>query len=112
MRSALSHLWPLKLRRRRSKGLFDLPWQEALQPLAKTLLGGKHFKLAELGFVDSANVLPRLQRLSLGLDCNQSQLRNIIVLEMWLRNRAVHRLRIKGSLALQQVCFTNLTERR
>jgi len=29
MRSALSDLWPLKLRTRRSKGLFSAPWQKA-----------------------------------------------------------------------------------
>lgn len=38
MRSALSDLWPDKLRKRRSKGLFNTPWQEALRPLARKLL--------------------------------------------------------------------------
>ena len=87
MRSALSDLWPLKLQKRRSKGLFSVPWQEAMQSLSNTLFCSEHFELAELGFVDHANVLSRLKRLSLGLDCNQSQLRNIIILELWLRNR-------------------------
>jgi asparagine synthase (glutamine-hydrolysing) len=85
MRCALSELWPLKVRNRRSKGLFNAPWQEALQPLAHMLLEAKHLHLVELGLVDRANVLSRLERLILGLDCNQSQLRNIVVLELWLR---------------------------
>jgi len=46
----------------------------------------------ESGFVDRTSVLSRLQRLSSGLDCNESQLRQIILLELWLRNRADGRL--------------------
>jgi asparagine synthase (glutamine-hydrolysing) len=87
MRRALSDLWPVKLRNRRSKGLFNGPWQDALQPLAGVLLRAKHLNVVELGFIECVNLLSRLQRLSIGLDCNQSQLRNIIVLELWLRNR-------------------------
>lgn len=88
MRSALSDLWPLKLRTRRSKGLFNAPWQEALQPVASSLLETKQLHVIERGFVDGASVRSRLERLSAGLDCNQAQLRNIILLELWLRNRA------------------------
>jgi len=88
MRSALSDLWPGKLRMRRSKGLFDLPWQEALRPLAPFLVKAGELQLVERGYVDRDSVLSRLQRFSLGLDCNQTQLRNIIVLELWLGNRA------------------------
>jgi asparagine synthase (glutamine-hydrolysing) len=88
MRSALSHLWPLKLRTRRSKGLFNAPWQEALQPLARAFLKTRQLHLVERGFVDRASMLSRLERLCAGLDCNESQLRNIILLELWLRNRA------------------------
>ena len=87
MRSALSHLWPVKLRARQSKGLFNAPWQEALQSLAHILLRAKYLNLVELGFVDRASVLSRLERLSVGLDCNQSQFRNVVLLELWLRNR-------------------------
>ena len=87
MRSALSDLWPAKLRTRRSKGFFNAPWQEALRPLARVLLGFRHLHSVERGFVDRNSVLSRLQRLSSGLDCNESQLRNIVLLELWLRNR-------------------------
>lgn len=88
MRSTLSDLWPAKLRTRRSKGLFNVPWQEALRPLASTLLKAKQLHSVERGFVDRASVLSRLERLCAGLDCNESQLRNIILLELWLHNRA------------------------
>jgi len=88
MRSALSDLWPPKLRTRRSKGLFNTPWQEALKPLARILIKAKQLNLVERGFVHPANVLSRLQRLSTGLDCNEAQLRNIVLLELWLRSRA------------------------
>ena len=88
MRSALSDLWPLKLQTRRSKGVFNAPWQEALRPLARVLLQTKQLHLVERGFVEHASVHSRLERLCAGLDCNENQLRNIILLELWLRNRA------------------------
>jgi len=94
MRSALSDLWPLKLRTRKSKGLFSAPWQEALRPLAGALLQGRQLHVVERGFVDRASVRSRLERLSTGLDCNQDQLRNIILLELWLRNRAKNGLTV------------------
>jgi len=89
MRSTFSDLWPVKLRERRSKGLFNAPWQEALRPLAHALLKAKQLHVVERGIVDRANVRSRLERLSAGLDCNTSQLRQIVLLEFWLRNREV-----------------------
>jgi len=88
MRSALSDLWPVKLRERRSKGSFNVPWQKASRPLARALLKSKKFHSVERGFVDRNSLRSRLERLCLGLDCNESQLRQIILLELWLRNRA------------------------
>ncbi len=88
MRSALSDLWPLKLRTRRSKGLFNVPWQEALASMAPVLKESKELQVVERGYVDRDSVLSRLQRLSAGLDCNQDQVRYVIVLELWLRSRA------------------------
>jgi asparagine synthase (glutamine-hydrolysing) len=87
MRSALSDLWPAKLQARRSKGLFNVPWQEALKPMAHALLTAEHLYLAEHGFVDRSSVLSRLERLFAGLECNESQLRHIVLFEFWLRNR-------------------------
>ena len=88
MRSALSDLWPLKLRGRRSKGSFSAPWQEASRPVARALLNAKNLHSVERGFVARDSVRSRLERLCQGLDCNESQLRQIILLELWLRNRA------------------------
>lgn len=88
MRSALSDLWPLKLRTRRSKGLFNAPWQEALRPLARLLLSAKRLHLVELGFVDEVSVVSQLARFTKGLDCNEAQLRQIMMLELWMRNRS------------------------
>lgn len=88
MRSALSDLWPSKLQQRRSKGVFNAPWQEALRPLARVLLNARRLHLVERGFVDRASVFSRLQRLAAGLDCNESQLRYVVLLELWLRSRA------------------------
>ena len=96
MRSALSDLWPLKLQKRRSKGLFTDPWQEALQPLARLLLKARQLHLVERGLVDHTSILARLERLCAGLDCNESQLRYIILLEFWLRNR------VKGELVVAE----------
>jgi hypothetical protein len=75
------------LRERRSKGSFNAPWQEASRPLARALLNPKNLHSVERGFVDRTSLRARLERLCLGLDCNESQLRQIILLELWLRNR-------------------------
>jgi asparagine synthase (glutamine-hydrolysing) len=88
MRSALNDLWPNMLRERRSKGSFNAPWQAASRPLARALLKTKKFHSVERGFVDHTSLRSRLERLCRGLDCNEAQLRQIILLELWLRNRA------------------------
>lgn len=87
MRSAFADLWPRKLRDRRSKGSFSAPWQEALRQLARVLLEAKQFHLVDRGVVDRTSVRSRLEGLCRGLDCNEYQLRQIILLELWLRNR-------------------------
>ncbi len=85
MRSAFSDFWPAKLRERRSKGVFNAPWQAALRPLARGLAEAKQLHVVERGFVDHTSVRSRLERLCRGLDCNEHQLRQIIMLELWLR---------------------------
>jgi hypothetical protein len=87
MRSALSDLWPGKLRTRRSKGVFNGPWQEALRPLARKLLKAEKLQVVERGFVDRTSVRSRIERLCSGLECNGHQLRQIILLELWLLSR-------------------------
>jgi hypothetical protein len=88
MRRTLSDLWPPKLQKRRSKGLFSAPWHEALQPLARNLLQTRRWQVVELGFIDANSFLSRLERLMGGLDCNETQLQSVVLLEFWLRNRS------------------------
>ena len=88
MRAAFSELWPIKVRERRSKGSFNAPWQEATRPLARALLKTKKLHAVERGFVERDSLRTRLERLSLGLDCNEHQLRQIMLLELWLRHHA------------------------
>jgi asparagine synthase (glutamine-hydrolysing) len=87
MRSTLSNLWPVNLRMRRSKGLFNLPWQEALRAVAHVLMKSNKLHLVERGFVDRTSLLSRLERLSAGLDCNLDQITNVVILELWLQSR-------------------------
>jgi asparagine synthase (glutamine-hydrolysing) len=91
MRRTFSELWPSKVRKRRSKGFFNAPWLEALRPLAKDLLKRRQIEVVERGFVDRASFVSRLQRLVAGLDCNEPQLRQIILFEFWLRQRGLKR---------------------
>ena len=86
MRSAFADLWPRKLRERRSKGSFSAPWQEALPQLAHVLLNAKQLHLVERGVLNHTNLRSRLERFCRGLECNEYQLRQIILLELWLRS--------------------------
>jgi asparagine synthase (glutamine-hydrolysing) len=90
MRSAFSDLLPRKVRERRSKALFNTPWQEALRPVARELLKASELHLVERGFVEQRSIRLRLERLCVGLDCNETQLRQLILVELWLRNRDQH----------------------
>ena len=88
MRAAFSDLWPRLLQVRRSKGLFNLPWQESLRPLARFLLKAGNLRVVEHGFVVRKSIFARLKLLAHGLDCNAAQLQHVMLLELWLRNRA------------------------
>ncbi len=99
MRAALSDLWPAKLRSRRSKASFGAPWQDALRPLLQTLRQSGELQVVERGFVDRASVHARLERLSAGLPCNESQLRQIILMEFWLRHRVDNGIHEEASRA-------------
>jgi asparagine synthase (glutamine-hydrolysing) len=87
MRRALGAMWPAKLRARRSKSLFGVPYFEALKPLVGSLLDERHWQVVERGWVDAGSLATRLKKLRAGLDCHEPQLRQIILLECWLRNR-------------------------
>ncbi len=87
MRRALSAMWPAALRGRRSKGLFGSPYLKAFKPLAVNLLQARRWRVVERGWIERANLSSRLERLTRGLECQQHQLRQILLLEYWLRNR-------------------------
>jgi asparagine synthase (glutamine-hydrolysing) len=87
MRRALAHLWPPALRARRSKSLFGGPYLDAFRPFATRLLADERpWLVVDRGWVDRASLRRRLERLSFGVECNASQLRQILLLEHWLRD--------------------------
>jgi asparagine synthase (glutamine-hydrolysing) len=86
MRSAFSDLLPQKVRERRSKALFNTPWQAALRPVAREMLKVRRLHVVERGYVEQRSIRSRLERLSVGLDCNETQLRQLMLVELWLRN--------------------------
>jgi asparagine synthase (glutamine-hydrolysing) len=87
MRRAFEDLWPPAIRTRRSKSLFGGPWNDALRPMAIDLLASPRWSVVERGWVDPTGLTARLERLTCGLECNEPQLRQIILLENWLRGR-------------------------
>lgn len=87
MRRALSPMWPAALRKRRSKGLFGYSYFKAFRPLAAKLLHAPRWRVVERGWIERASLTSRLERLARGLECHQYQLRQILLLEYWLRNR-------------------------
>src|SRR4029077_94821 len=87
MRRALHELWPPELRKRRSKGSFSGVFLDSLRPLARTLLEERSLQVVDRGYVLPASLKKRLELLTQSLDCNEPQLRQIILLELWLRAR-------------------------
>ena len=87
MRRALATMWPAVLRGRRSKGLFGSLYLKAFRPLAAKLLRARRWRVVERGWIERASLTSRLERLTRGLACEQHQLRQILLLEYWLRNR-------------------------
>jgi asparagine synthase (glutamine-hydrolysing) len=88
MRRAFRGLWPPELRKRRSKDLFDGVFLESLRPIARSFLKApRQLQVVERGYVDPDDLTRRLDRLSNSLECNEPQLRQVILLELWLRGK-------------------------
>ena len=87
MRRALSAIWPAAIRGRRSKSLFGSSYLKAFRPLAVKLLRARRWRVVDREWIDRESLASRLERLSQGIECNQVQLRRILLLEYWLRNR-------------------------
>ena len=88
MRRAFAGLLPPAVLHRRSKGSYTPAYREALLPAAAGLLkapGG--IQVVERGYVERESLMSRLAKFVQGLDCNETQLRQILLLELWLRAR-------------------------
>jgi asparagine synthase (glutamine-hydrolysing) len=98
MRQAMTGILPESVRNRRSKASFSRPWLRALRPVAQALLAAPECLVVERGWVENASLRHRLVRLTHGLECNEPQLRRILMLECWLRHveRAGHVPAIDG----------------
>lgn len=90
MRRAFQDLWPPELQRRRSKDSFGGVFLDSLRSLAASLLKhGRPLQVVERGYVDPVSLDRRLHRMTHSLDCNEAQLRQIILLEFWLRSQEI-----------------------
>jgi asparagine synthase (glutamine-hydrolysing) len=88
MRRAFAGLLPPMVLNRKSKGSYSSTYRESLKPLATQLLTGSgKIQLVERGYLERESLLSRLGRFTQGLDCNETQLRQILILEFWLRKR-------------------------
>jgi asparagine synthase (glutamine-hydrolysing) len=88
MRRAFAGLLPPSILKRQSKAAYGAVYRQALVPMAaEALRDTAGMRLVELGFVDRDSVTERLRAFVNGLECNESQLRQIILFEFWLRNR-------------------------
>ena len=88
MRRAFAGLLPPAILKRQSKAAYGALYRQALLPLAaEALRDTSGMRSVELGLIDRASVGGRLQAFVDGLDCNENQLRQIILFEFWLRNR-------------------------
>jgi asparagine synthase (glutamine-hydrolysing) len=89
MRRAFAELLPPAILKRRSKTTYEKVYRQALVPMAAELLKRpEDMRMVESGYVNPRSVMERLKRFTEGLDCNSSQLRQLILFEFWLRNRA------------------------
>jgi len=88
MRRALAGLLPKAVLRRRSKTAYSGAFRRSLMPMVHELLRSPApLLLAEGGFIEPQAARTRLEHFTLGLECNEAQLRQIVMLEFWLRAR-------------------------
>lgn len=88
MRRALSGLLPKAVAQRRSKAAYSGVFRRSLLPMAQELLrSSSPLLLAEGGFINAEAARERLEHFTLGLECNEVQLHQIVMLEFWLRAR-------------------------
>jgi|SoiMethySBSTD1v2_1073268.scaffolds.fasta_scaffold00086_33 asparagine synthase (glutamine-hydrolysing) len=86
MRRAFADLWPRAVQERRSS-TFSAPWIEIMRDVTGVLQQTAEWQVVERGWVEPASLFARLHRLLHRLDCNEAQLRQILILECWLRKQ-------------------------
>jgi len=87
MRRALDGIAPPTVLHRRSKGLYDRTFTSFCHSRFSCCATAPKCDLVEGGYISCDSFGVRLRRLVQGPDCNQSQLRNLILLEAWLQQR-------------------------
>lgn len=88
MRRALRGSVPDPILRRRSKGNYEGTFLKAMRGCAAGFAESpESMLLARRGYIDVRSAAARLRRLNQGLECNAGQMRQIILLELWLRQR-------------------------
>jgi asparagine synthase (glutamine-hydrolysing) len=93
MRRTFSGLLPAAVLSRRSKASYRGLFASSLRPLAGQILDDvSAMQLVRRGYVNAESVSARLRRLAGGLECNEVQLRSLILLELWFRARGARSL--------------------
>jgi asparagine synthase (glutamine-hydrolysing) len=87
MRRAFAGLLPEAVLHRKSKAAFGGIYDQCLAPMAAEMQAHPERILSvEMGYVERASLLDRLEKFAKGLDCNLAQLRVLILFEFWLRS--------------------------
>ncbi|HEY3740697.1 MAG TPA: asparagine synthase-related protein [Bryobacteraceae bacterium] len=89
MRQSFASLLPPAILNRRSKAAFTGLIHAGLRPIMRAIVDGgvRNMRLAEMNFVDPVSVGERIELLHHGLECGEDQLRRILLLEQWVRDR-------------------------
>jgi hypothetical protein len=100
MRRAFSDFLPPTIVQRRSKATYGRVYRQALIPLATEMLSQPdQIRLVAHDYVNRNSVTERLARFLQGLDCNEPQLRQLLLFEFWLRNREGRASFVQSELA-------------
>ena len=87
MRRALAGILPEMVLQRKSKAAFGGIYDQCLAPMAADMVAHPGLiQSVEMGYLDRASLLDRLDKFQRGLDCNLPQLRVVILFEFWLRS--------------------------
>jgi asparagine synthase (glutamine-hydrolysing) len=87
MRRSFGSLLPPPILQRRSKASYGGAYRDALLPLATGMLQRpSQVQLLSRGYVDRGSLIERLSRFVYGLECNEPQLRQLLLFEFWLRH--------------------------